>query len=193
MTEVEAIQRVLASGMAACTDAVASAPDDRATACDGWTVRDLVRHLEVVAGSNVLWTSAALGGRVRRALSEPDQDAFNHEMLDRLPRRSTAAHLERFVELADDHVRLVRATAAMPMTELGDGRVLTAAEHAGLVALEWHVHAWDLARSNGDSHLPEADDVAVLIDVWATADPAAAAELDLPTWTGLLRALGRQP
>ena len=156
-------------------------------------MRDLVRHLEVVAGSNVLWTSAALGGRVRRALSDGDQDAFNDEMLERLPDRTTAEHLDRFADLAADHIRLVAATATLPMTELGDGRALTAEEHAGLVALEWHVHAWDLARSNDHSHLPEADDVAVLIDAWATADPVAAADLDLPTWTGLLRALGRRP
>ena len=121
-----AIQRVLASGIAACVDAARVGADHAATPCGDWTVRDLVRHLEVVAGSNVLWTSAALGGRVRRALSDGDQDAFNDEMLERLPDRTTAEHLDRFADLAADHIRLVAATATLPMTELGDGRALTA-------------------------------------------------------------------
>ena len=126
-------------------------------------------------------------------MSEPAQEAFNHEMLDRLPELQTAEHLDRFAELAGDHVRLLRATADAPMTVLDDGRVLTAAAHAGLVAVEWHVHAWDLARSNDRTHLPEADDVAVLIAAWTTAQADPDRSVDLPTWTGLLRATGRRP
>lgn len=61
----------------------------------------------------------------------------------------------RFLELARRHTeRLVNAdwTAVLDWWD-GPG-VLTVGQHTGLAAGEWHVHAWDLARSAAAVHRP---------------------------------------
>jgi hypothetical protein len=193
--DVAAIQRALASG-AAATESVTLGHDGDPTPCALWSLRDLVRHLEIIAGAYVLWVGAAIGGRVGTLRMGGAQDAWNAELLARLPARDTAAHRARFAALAGDHRRLVAAAADLPMFELAGGARWTVGDHAGVVALEWHVHAWDLAAAAGQIHRPAPDDVATLAGVWEHLQgPAVGVPLPVldDAWAAILTAAGRRP
>jgi len=172
--------------------------DDAPTPCMQWTVRDLARHLEAISGAYVLWSSAALGGRLGDLRTGSDLAAYNDEMLQRLPDHGTSRHVTTFSQLASDHLRIVEAFPDSPMLRVpSTGVVWTVGDHAGVAALEWHLHAWDLSRAAGTVHVPDATPLAM---AWsATIGPAVDAPLDArgtsngATWDAVLRASGRSP
>lgn len=139
--------------------------DDTATPCVDWTVRDLAAHLEAIAGSYVMWASAVAGGRTTILRSGAALAAWNQEMIDRVPGRKAIAHARRWAELARDHACLVRAFGGDRGLRLVDGSVLTIDEHAGIAALEWWLHAHDLATATVVEP-PSGAIVPALIDVW---------------------------
>ena len=193
--DVAAVQRALASGAAAVAG-VTLGGDAEPTPCTLWTLRDLVRHLEIIAGAYVLWVGAAVGGRVGTLRAREAQDAWNAELLARLPARDTADHRARFTALAGDHQRLVAAAADLPMFELAGGARWTVGDHAGVAALEWHVHAWDLAVAGGQAHRPAPDDVAILAGIWEHLQgPVVGVPLPAldDAWAAVLTAAGRRP
>lgn len=168
----------------------------RPTACPAWTVHDLVRHLEAIAGAYVLWVGAAIGGRVGTMRTPDALRAYNDRMLRRLPELSTDEHLRRFRALADDHLRLVGTGWEQPMMRTPGDAVLRVGDHGGVAALEWHLHAWDLGGASGGGHRP-SDRVAELL--CATWDDALADVTDTlrdtseAPWPSLLAATGRIP
>lgn len=172
--------------------------DDAPTPCTHWHARDLVRHLEAIAGAYVLWASAALGGRVGELKIGPVLAAYNDEMLERLPEHGTARHASTFAQLALDHLRVVEAFPDPPMLRVPtNGATWTVGEHAGVAALEWNVHAWDLSRAAGTVHVPDATPLAA---AWrATLGPALGVPLDVTDtsngalWQAVLQAAGRTP
>lgn len=183
-------------GIDAVTARAIGAPTEAATPCPAWCVHDLVRHLEAIAGAYLLWTGSAVGGRIARMRLGDDLGHYNQLMLERLPRLTVADHVRRFRELASDHARLARVTWSMPMLTSPDGIVIDVGRHAGVVAVEWHVHAWDLARAGGATHEPDGATLDVLTAAWddtlagltgAQRDPAGGA------WTSVLLATGRTP
>ena len=188
---------VVEAGIAAVAEAIAAVGDpDAPTACSHWCAIDLARHVEAIAGAYLLWAGSAVGGRIARMRTGADLHRYNEVMLERLPRLSMAEHRRRYDALATDHVRLARATWSLPMVQTPDGTVLDVGRHAGIVAIEWHVHAWDLARAGGGDHVPTGAAPDVLVEAWddvmaevtGTERPAA----DRP-WPSLLRACGRTP
>lgn len=190
--DAEAVVRALTTGVAA----VGLPDDDEApTPCSDWSARDIVRHLEAVAGAYVLWVAGAIGGRMTPLLVGGDLAAWNAALLERLPDRSTWNHHRRFRELASDHRRLVTAHPESPMKFTPHGTVWTVLEHAGVAAIEWHVHAWDLAQAAGHEHSPDPVDAATLARAWsAVLTPASERALpDGDPWPAVLKASGRTP
>lgn len=165
---------------------------DAATPCTTWDVADLCGHLEAIAGSYVMWASAAGGGRDVTLRSGETLARWNEEMVQRLPHRDLATRIERWADLAGDHHRLVAAFGDADGIVLADGTKLTITEHAGIAAVEWWLHAWDLATALGVAE-PTPSLVPDLISVWrthlarVTGEPATG-PLEAAT---LLRASGR--
>lgn len=192
--DVDRVLDAVRSGVTAATDAAMHADPTAATACAGWRVHDLTRHLEAIAGAYVLWAGAALGGRIMTLRTGDELAAYNATMLDRLPDLATTDHVARYRALATDHARLVAAGWDLPMARTAGGVLLTVGEHAAVAAVEWHVHAWDLASSRDRRHEPGPATLAVLGAAWgATLAPALGAAQDArpDTWTSLLTATGR--
>lgn len=190
---------VLASvrtGIAAVVTQIDAADPGAPTTCARWSVHDLVRHVEAIAGAFLLWTGSAVGGRIARLRVGDELADYNDLMLERLPRLPLAVHARRFEQLATDHLRLARATWDMPVLETPDDVVLEVGRHAGGVALEWHVHAWDLARSRQADHRPDDDAMRVMGRAWDDVYAGLTGTLrdtGADPWRSLLVASGRTP
>lgn len=191
-TVCSAVQAGIDAVMALVDRADADAP----TPCRDWALLDLVRHLEGIAGAYLLWVGSAVGGRVAHLRVGQELAAYNAQVLERLPVLTVGEHAHRFHQMAGDHLRLAQATWERPVLETPDDVILDVGTHAGVAAVEWHVHAWDLAWSVGRSHVPTADVLDVLTRTWddvlalVTGAPRPDADDD---WEGLLRATGRVP
>lgn len=192
----DAILAAVRDGIEALGSRIADVPPQAPTPCADWSALDLVRHLEAIAGAYLLWAGSAVGGRVARLRTGRDLHAYNTLMLDRLPDLSVLDHARRFRDLADDHVRLARVTWTIPMLETPDGTVLAVGRHAGVAAVEWHVHAWDLGRAAGGGHRPDAATLPVLTAAWdQTLAEITGTDRDpgQDDWTSILVASGRHP
>lgn len=192
----DAVLAAVRTGISAIVSVVDAADPEAATPCAQWDVHDLVRHVEAIAGAYLLWTGSAVGGRIARMRTGEDLARYNALMLDRLPRLALPVHARRFAAMATDHVRLAGATWDMPMLETPDDAILDVGQHARLAALEWHVHAWDLAQSRGATHEPDDDAVAVMVAAWdgtLSGLTGAVREPSDDTWASVLVATGRTP
>ena len=80
---------------------------------------------------------------------------MNAKDLDELEESEGVERVELFCELAELLLRRLHQTdwdeTLGTWSGLGD---LTIGEHTGVAIGEWHVHAWDLARSSGGDHQP---------------------------------------
>lgn len=184
------------AGIEAVAAAARDGRGDAPSPCAGWDALTVVRHLEGIAGAYLLWTGSSLGGRIARMRTGEEAANYNATILDRLPRLGLAQHLDRFVALASDHVRLARATWTTPMLQTPDDVLLTVGQHAAVAAVEWHVHAWDVARSQGRQHEPDPASLVVCVAAWedVLAD-VTGSPMEAPTapWPALLDATGRTP
>ena len=184
------------AGIVAVVAEIEMADPEAPTPCTRWCVHDLVRHVEAIAGAYLLWTGSAVGGRIARLPVGDGLARYNDLMLQRLPRLAPRDHARRFQDLATDHVRLALATWDMPVLETPDDVVLVVGRHAGGVALEWHVHAWDLARSRHADHRPDDDALSVLAHAWDDVYAGLTGTLrdtGSDPWASLLVASGRTP
>ena len=184
------------TGIDAVVRQIEAADPEAPTPCVRWSVHDLVRHLEAIAGAYLLWTGSAVGGRIARLRVGDELARYNDLMLERLPTLPLPVHARRFADLATDHLRLARVTWDMPVLETPDDVVLVVGRHAGGVALEWHVHAWDLARSRHDDHRPDDDAVTVMARAWDDVYAGLTGtvrDTGADPWGSLLVASGRTP
>lgn len=191
-----ATMRAIEAGILAVEAAAAESDPEHPTACPAWTVHDLVRHLEAIAGAYVLWVGAAIGGRIGTMRTPDALVAYNDRMLQRLPELPTAQHLERFRALAGDHVQLVRTGWEQPMMRTPGDTVLSVGDHGGVAALEWHLHAWDLGGASGGAHRPSDHVVEVLCATWddTLVDITdTMRDTSREPWPSLLAATGRVP
>lgn len=183
-------------GIDAVVAAAADASPDAPSPCLGWDALTVVRHLEGIAGAYVLWTGSSFGGRIAQLRTGEEAARYNATVLERLPVLAMERHLHRFVALARDHVRLARVTWTAPMLETPDDVLVTVGQHAAVAAVEWHVHAWDLARSQDRDHEPDPASLAVCVAAWeeVLADVTdTPMEADDAPWPALLIATGRTP
>ena len=172
--------------------------------CGVWTGADLAGHVLAVSRWYHQWLDRAEAGEVEppfrlEAMATENQRALNAlepgTGPDRLAafRRSALAYLDR----VEPHWALPYGYPA---------GTITVGEHAALGAMEWHAHAWDLARALGRDHRPVDPDTlaAAVLPAWAArrgrvggtsrrAAGSVARRLSRDPWTLLLRNTGRRP
>ncbi len=162
----------------------------------------LTRHVVAVAGWYHEWLDRAERGDAAPPFTVDELAARNEVALAALAGIDAPAALELFVTRARAYRDRVRTEWDRPY---GYPRgTVTAGLHAAVAATEWHLHAWDLARSQGIGHQPS--DPAALYR--ATGACVAAAEggvkgrlagalvplgARLRPWEALLRRSGRAP
>lgn len=161
-------------------------------ACGKWSAVDLAGHVLCVSRWYHGWLDRAEAGD-----SVPpagfDLDAENDAWLAALPPGSGEERTAAFVASAGRYAE--RLTEAWDLPYGWPRGTVTAGEHAAMAALEWHVHAWDLARVVDGNHVPSAPGVLVagVLECRAVAArrPVPRSSADPDPWGGLLRALGR--
>ena len=174
---------------------------DRA-ACGEWSAAVLIRHVAAVAGWYHEWLDRAERGDAAPPFRADELAAQNELALVPLAETSGPAALELFVDRARSY--RARLPAAWDLSYGYPRGTVTAGLHAATAATEWHLHAWDLARSGGSGHRPSDPDAlyrgagaclataqggvkgriaAVLVPVGARLSP----------WEAMLRRSGRAP
>lgn len=161
-----------------------------ATPCAQWRAIDLAGHLLAVARYYHGLLDAAAAGRHRTGLPRSDDlQAMNARELAALPEGSGPGRIAAFLVLARGYGRRLAGGDWQQVLGEWDGvGPLTLAEHTGLAIGEWHLHAWDLARSTGKNHRP-ADPVTVAAGRGVLPEPLPAGD----PWVATLVWAGRLP
>jgi Mycothiol maleylpyruvate isomerase N-terminal domain len=171
-------------------------------ACGAWSAAVVVRHVAAVAVWYHEWLDRAERGDATAPFRASELAAQNELALRALAETTPAAALELFVVRARSYRNRLVVSWDVPY---GYPRgTVTAGLHAAVAATEWHLHAWDLARSGGSGHGPSDPDAlyrgagaclaaaqggmkgriaALLVPVGARLSP----------WEALLRRSGRAP
>jgi len=171
-------------------------------ACGEWTAADVARHVLAVAGWYHAWLDRAERGDAHRPFGVAELAPRNAEALESMAGLEGSIAVAQFVESARTYRDRLTPVWDLPF---GYPRgTVTAGLHAGVAACEWHLHAWDLARSRDRGHRPS--DPAALYG--ATGACLAAAEggargwvaarlvplgARLRPWEAMLRRSGRAP
>lgn len=201
-----------AGGLAAYRDGVtvivelAAQFDERTwaaqTPCADWRAADLAGHLRCVADDYHEYLDDAPASRLARLLAtgaHPDTltrklARQNAAELAALPDRPAAEHIAAFAQSARGYARRLALVWDMPHHRYRDVPV-TVGGMAGAACAEWHLHAWDLARSLGKDYRPA--DPELVLTVWRAGMPQLWPVLsgwdDDDPWHFLLTASGRDP
>jgi hypothetical protein len=155
--EVEAVLASYDAGVRAIERIAAGVEWDAPTPCGEWRSVDLVGHLLAIVRYYHRLLDAASTGNPRRGLPRGSQlVAANAEALDVLTEVEGDERAREFVVAADAYADRLRSTDWTMTLGAWSGLVkLTVGQHTGVVLGEWHVHAWDLARSAGLDHQPD--------------------------------------
>lgn len=177
-----------ADGLHAVARAAAGVLDwSASTPCVRWRAVDLAGHLLAIAGYYSRLLDAAAAGRPSTGLPRGiDLQNMNDRDLAALPDASGPERIATFLSLARDYGHRLEAADWQQVLGQWNGLgPLTLAEHTGLAVIEWHLHAWDLARSAGHDHRP-ADPATVAAGRAVLPEPLPAGDpwLATLTWAG---------
>ncbi len=200
-----------ADALAACDDGVAaicaltarfSAQSWQAqTPCPEWRAADLAGHLRCVADDYHEYLDDAPASRLARLMAGgPPPETLvrklarqNAAELAALPDVPAAEHIAAFATSARSYARRLAPVWALPHHRY-QGLEVTVAGMAGAACAEWHLHAWDLARTLDTDYRPAAP--GTVLAGWRAGQPPlppSAAARDRDPWRALLIASGRSP
>jgi uncharacterized protein (TIGR03083 family) len=170
------------------------------TPCPDWQAADLAGHLRCVADDYHEYLDDAPASRLARLMAtgaHPDTLARklarqNAAELATLADASPAEHVAAFASSARSYARRLAPVWDLPHHRYLD-REVTVAGMAGAACVEWHLHAWDLARALGADYHPAAPDL--LLAAWRAGVPqlAVVTPAGADPWYSLLVASGRAP
>jgi uncharacterized protein (TIGR03083 family) len=166
------------------------------TPCPEWRAADLAGHLRCVTDDYHEYLDEAPVSRLARLMDTgANADTIARKLarqnaaeLAALPDVPPAVHIEAFVESATRYTSRLDPLLPLPHHSYR-GRVITVAGMGGMACVEWHVHAWDLARTLGEFYRP-ADPEAVLAG-WLVGIPHIAVVPDDDPWLSVLKSSGR--
>jgi Mycothiol maleylpyruvate isomerase N-terminal domain len=172
------------------------------TPCGEWRAVDVAAHLRCVADDYHEYLDDAPASRLSRLMSAaPPVDSLARKLarqnaaeLAALPDVPGPEHIVAFAESALAYGRRLSRCWDQPHHRYGETEV-TVGAMAGVACGEWHLHAWDLARSLGMNYRPA--DPQLVLSAWRTGTPqlwpALAAAGGADPWVILLTASGRDP
>lgn len=171
------------------------------TPCTEWRAVDLAGHLRCVADDYHEYLDDAPVSRLARLMAtgvHPDTLARklarqNAAELAALPDATGPEHIAAFAESARMYAMRLPPVWGLPHHRYRETEV-TVGGMTGAVCAEWHLHAWDLARTLGKDYRPARPEV--LAAGWRAGVPYLAldeAEARDDAWRALLLASGRSP
>ena len=130
---------------------------DAPTPCAEWRAADLAGHLRCVADDYHEYLDEAPASRLARLMAtgaHPDTlgrklARQNAAELAALPDRPAPEHIEAFAESARGYARRLIARLGPAAPSATGTPWSPSAGMAGAACVEWHLHAWDLARALG--------------------------------------------
>lgn len=154
-----------------------------ATPCPEWRAGDLAAHLRCVADDYHEYLDEAPVSRLARLLAS----SAGPESLSRKLARQNSAELAALADgTGPEHIAAFAVSArayaqrVAPIWELPHHRyrdtMVTVGGMVGAACAEWHLHAWDLARSLGKDYRPA--DPEILVAGWQAGVPQL--PLDVP-------------
>lgn len=194
MVDRDAVLAVHRDGIEALAGFGATAPDDlwARQACGVWTGADLAGHVLAVSTWYHQWLDRAEDGKSDPPFPSKRLATENQQALNALPEATGPQRLAQFRRSATDYLARIEGQWALPYgCPVG---TITAGQHAALAAMEWHAHAWDLARAAGEDHRPVDPDAlaAAVIDAW-TARRGRVTRTAQRTLAPVLRSTTRDP
>lgn len=166
------------------------------TPCSEWRAFDLAGHLRCVADDFNEYLDDAPASRLARLMAT----GAHHETISRklarqnaaelaaLPDVHPSAHIAAFGDSARRYQARVRPLLMLPHHSYR-GRPITVAGMVAAAAVEWSVHAWDLAHAIGGDYQPEDGEAARAC--WLDGLPQREIALGGDPWLAVLDAAGR--
>jgi uncharacterized protein (TIGR03083 family) len=158
------------------------------TPCPEWRAVDLAGHLRCVADNYHEYLDDAptsLLSRLMAGSAGPPSLARklarqNAAELAALPDATGPQHIAAFAASARGYAQRVLDVWDMPHHSYRD-TLVTVGGFVGAACAEWHLHAWDLARSLGKDYRPAACEV--LVAGWQAGMPHLPLEVRVPVGT----------
>jgi hypothetical protein len=146
------------------------------TPCPEWRAADLAGHLRCVADDYHEYLDDAPASRMSRLLATgADAGSLARKLarqnaaeLAALPDGSGPEHIRAFAVSARAYARRVLPLWQLPHHRYR-GTVVTVGGMLGAACAEWHLHAWDLARTLGKDYRPADPDL--LVTGWQAGLP----------------------
>lgn len=121
--------------------------------CGEWTASDLAGHVVTVIGWYHHWLDRGLAGSTEPLFGIEELSAETARALAELEPGTGPDRVATFTREADRYATRLREHWDAPFTY--PRGLVTAGLHAGVAASEWHLHAWDFAKSGGAEYEPE--------------------------------------
>jgi hypothetical protein len=128
-----------------------------ASACGVWSALELVGHLGLVAAWYHETLDRAEAGDATPSIDVAKFDAWTEGQVRGLPAVPPAERVQDFVTAARSYADRLPADWDLPYGYVRGE--ISAGQHAALAAIEWNVHAWDLARVMGIDYVPARADL----------------------------------
>jgi hypothetical protein len=206
MVDRRAVLAVHRDGIEAIAGFGATAPDAlwSTTVCGVWDGAELAGHVLVVSAWYHEWLDRAEAGESSPPFPARQMATRNQTALNQLDASSGPDRLVDFRRSATGYAdRLEESWDLAYGFPFG---TVKAGQHAALAAMEWHAHAWDLARGMGEDHRPVDPETlgAAVMEAWSARHgavrrtlrrsmiPVARRAMQDP-WPFLLRQTGRHP
>lgn len=165
------------------------------TPCGGWLAIDVAGHLRCTAENCHEYLDDGEDSRLARLMSRgPTTEELtqaltrqNSAALAALPPASGPQHIAVFAESARAYAARLRLHWLTTLYVYRGVRC-TAGDHAGAMAVEWHLHAWDLAHVLRADYRPR--DADMLVAAWRAGMPWAPIGGG-ESWQAVLGAAGR--
>ena len=137
--------------------------------CPEWRVADLAGHLRCVADDYQEYLDDAPVSRLARLMATGvPADTLARKLarqnaaeLAALPDAPAAEHIAAFARSARGYARRLPPIWDLPHHRYRD-TVVTVGGMAGAACAEWHLHAWDFARSQGKDYRPADPDILLI-------------------------------
>jgi uncharacterized protein (TIGR03083 family) len=146
------------------------------TPCPEWRAADLAGHLRCVADDLHEYLDDAPASRHARLMATGAEPGSLARKLARQNAAELAAladgdgpeHIAAFAASARAYARRIEPIWDLPHHRYRE-TVVTVGGMAGAACVEWHLHAWDLARSLGKDYAPADPDI--LVAGWQAGMP----------------------